>query len=68
MITSIQQLNRDEIYAYADYLKWRLEERIELIGGYIFRLSPAPGLNHQRVSGKLFLAFGQHLEGKNWDL
>ena len=31
MITSLDQL--DKTYSYADYLKWRFEERVELIKG-----------------------------------
>lgn len=36
-------------YTYADYLRWTIEERIELIRGKIFRMSPAPSSNHQTI-------------------
>lgn len=36
-------------YTYADYLKWTVEERLELIKGKIFRMSPAPNYIHQRL-------------------
>jgi Uma2 family endonuclease len=42
--------NYSGIYTYADYLQWTIEERIELIKGKIFRMSPAPNLFHQQVS------------------
>ena len=29
-------------YTYADYLEWKFEERVELIKGRIFKMSPAP--------------------------
>ncbi|XZF12574.1 Uma2 family endonuclease [Chitinophagaceae bacterium MMS25-I14] len=38
------------VYSYADYLKWTIQERLELIKGKIFRMSPAPNRVHQTVS------------------
>jgi hypothetical protein len=34
-------------FTYADYLTWNFKERIELIRGKIFKMSPAPTVNHQ---------------------
>ena len=51
MITSLDQLDLNKTYSYADYLKWRFEERVELIKGRIFEMSPSPARKHQRVSG-----------------
>lgn len=48
-------------YTYADYLQWKFEERVELIKGKIFKISPAPNLKHQQVSGRLFGPFYNHL-------
>lgn len=53
MVTSIEQLSEDTIYSYADYLKWQIKDRIELIKGKIFNMSPAPNMLHQRVSMNL---------------
>lgn len=50
MITSLDQLSMDGTYSYADYLTWRFEERIELIKGKIFKMSPTPSRWHQRAS------------------
>ena len=36
MIKSIDQLDFDEKYTYADYQNWQFEERVELINGYIY--------------------------------
>ena len=55
-IVSYGQLNPEGSYTYWDYLKWRFEERVELIKGKVFKMSPAPGPNHQRISGQLFLS------------
>lgn len=49
-ITDISQLNLNGTYTYADYLIWWFEERIELIKGKIYKMSPAPSSYHQEVS------------------
>ena len=53
IITDVNQLDLNGTYSYADYLLWQFSERLELIKGKIFRMSPAPNSNHQRVSMKL---------------
>src|SRR5215217_3717366 len=57
-INNINQLDLSGTYTYADYLLWRFEERLELIRGKIFKMSPAPSVRHQRISGKLHLEIG----------
>ena len=68
VITSIDQLDMSRRYSYADYFKWRFQERVELIKGFIHRMSPAPTPSHQIVSGKLFLKIGNFLERKSCQL
>ena len=46
-------LDLDKTYTYADYLKWNFDERLELIKGKIFPMSPAPAEIHQRISQKV---------------
>jgi Uma2 family endonuclease len=41
-------------FTYADYLTWNYKERIELIRGKIFRMCPAPTVNHQKIQGNIF--------------
>ncbi|AEI50015.1 protein of unknown function DUF820 [Runella slithyformis DSM 19594] len=50
MVTSLDQLDLSKQYSYADYLKWKFEERVELIKGRIFKMSPAPARKHQTIS------------------
>lgn len=64
MITDISQLDPGKRYTYADYLTWRLKERIELIMGRIFRMSPAPSTEHQQIVSALHGNFYQYLKGK----
>lgn len=39
----------DVLYSYADYLRWSFEERVELIKGKIYKMSPAPKRSHQKI-------------------
>jgi Uma2 family endonuclease len=51
---TFDQLDLNGTYSYADYLKWKFDERLELIKGKIFKMSPAPSRKHQEVSAELF--------------
>jgi len=61
-------LDINKTYTYADYLKWTFDERIELIKGKIFKMSPAPGSLHQRLVYRLSLKLGNYLTGKSCEL
>ncbi len=49
MITDISQLDLTKQYTYADYLTWWFEDRVELIKGFVKKMS-APLEKHQKVS------------------
>ena len=51
-------------YSYADYLTWQWGEMTELIRGKIYKMSPAPGSMHQRISGNIFGLLWNYLQGK----
>jgi len=53
MITDFNQLDLNKTYTYADYLSWRFTDRVELLWGRIFKISPAPSTNHQWISSIL---------------
>lgn len=53
MITDINLLDLEKKYSYADYLTWQFQEKLELIKGKIYKMSPAPSTTHQRISRKL---------------
>jgi Uma2 family endonuclease len=63
MITEISQLNLNKLYSYADYLSWKFAERVELIKGKIFKMSPAPSVLHQQVSTALMVQIGRYMNG-----
>ena len=68
MTTNINSLELNKSYTYADYLKWHFEERLELIKGKIFKMAPAPDLEHQRSSVNLVLALGNFLKNKKCEV
>lgn len=61
-ITSLDQLDLNGTYTYADYLLWQFEERVELLRGKIRQMA-APSVRHQRISfrfsGLIANALGQ---------
>jgi len=60
----IEEPDLSGTYTYADYLTWQLGEMTELIRGKIFKMSPAPGSLHQKISGELFRQSANFLKGK----
>lgn len=60
MPTAIDSLDFSKTYSYADYLTWQFTERLELLKGKIFKMSPAPNVAHQRASMRLTLKFGNY--------
>ena len=53
--TDLSSIDEKKRYTYADYLLWQFKERVELIRGRIFKMSPAPGTIHQKISRELSL-------------
>ena len=64
MITNIDSLDFSKTYSYADYLKWQFVERLELLKGKVFKMSPAPSLAHQRASTEIFGRFYMYFRNK----
>lgn len=58
-------LEADKVYSYADYLRWSIEEQVELIRGKIFRMTPAPARRHQLISQNINRQLDRYLEPKN---
>ncbi|WP_237488002.1 Uma2 family endonuclease [Hufsiella arboris] len=64
IISRVEDIDFSGSYTYADYFKWEFDERLEIIKGKIFNMSPAPGSIHQRVSGIVFNNIFNYLKGK----
>ena len=50
IVKKFSDLDLTKTYTYSDYLLWQFSERVELIKGFISKMSPAPNRNHQTVS------------------
>ncbi|GGA97164.1 Uma2 family endonuclease [Puia dinghuensis] len=61
-------LDLSQEYSYADYLKWTFEERLEIIKGKIFKMSPAPNRMHQKLSREIFGVLINFLKGKTCEV
>jgi Uma2 family endonuclease len=59
-ITSLDQLDPNGTYTYADYLLWQFEERVELLRGKIRQMS-APNRKHQGIVTGLTRLFANAL-------
>jgi Uma2 family endonuclease len=64
----LSDLDINKTYTYADYLKWTFDDRLELIKGKIFKMTPAPGSVHQRISLRLARWIANYLEGKSCEI
>ncbi len=60
--------NENQRYTYGDYLKWPDEERWEIIDGVAYNMTPAPSVEHQRISGELFRQLANYLQGKSCEV
>ena len=65
MITDINQLDLTKQYTYADYLTWQFTDRVELIKGWIRKMSPAPNVIHQKISFNLSVELGNFFKNSN---
>jgi len=61
----INQLDLNKNYTYADYLTWQFKERVELIKGKIFKMSPAPGTDHQTILTSVFRDLALFVKGES---
>jgi len=57
----LADLDLNKVYTYADYYNWKFEERVELIKGKIFKMSPAPNRVHQEVTGSIYVRLSNFL-------
>ncbi len=65
IITDINQIDLTKSYTYDDYLTWKFQERIELIFGMIFKMSPAPTSQHQHISVVISSSMYNFVKGKS---
>ena len=61
----LEDIDLSLTYSYANYLTWLFDDRVELIKGKVFKMSPAPSPLHQEISGNIFSVFHRYLKGKS---
>lgn len=61
----LSDLDLNKTYTYADYLQWTFEERLELIKGKIFKMTPALAPMHQKISWNISGELYNYLKGKS---
>lgn len=64
VVTDFDVLDLSKLYTYANYLTWRFNERVELIKGKIFKMSPAPARRHQAIAVRIVSDFEHFLRRK----
>jgi Uma2 family endonuclease len=68
IITNFSDLDLTKTYSYADYLLWQFQERVELINGFILKMSPAPSMVHQRISDNISYELNSYFKRKPCDV
>lgn len=52
-------------YTYADYLQFKMDDMVEVIRGKLFRMSPAPRTDHQKIVVSITSIIYQFLKNSN---
>jgi len=55
LISKVSDLDFSETYSYADYFRWKFEDRMELVRGKVFKLLSVSSTLHQQVCGLLYI-------------
>jgi Uma2 family endonuclease len=62
-IKTLNEVDFSASYSYADYMRFEFEERLEIIKGHLFRMSPAPARIHQKILGRIYNPIYNALNG-----
>jgi Uma2 family endonuclease len=62
-IKTLNEVDFSATYSYADYMRFEFEDRLEIIKGYLFKMSPAPSRIHQKLSGRIYVPIYNALNG-----
>jgi len=64
LIETVNEIDFSANYSYADYMRFAFDERLEIIKGHLFRMSPAPSRIHQEILTNIFGPIYNILNGK----
>ncbi len=67
-ISQVSDLDLSATYSYAHYLKWTFDERMELIKGKVFTMSPGPARMHQKISREISFVLHSFLKNKKCEV
>ena len=67
-IFSLDDIDASLTYIYAHYLTWLFDDRVELIKGQIFKMSPVPSRSHQKISIKISSPLFDFLKNKSCEV
>ena len=56
---------KNKLYTYKDYLTFTDDERIEIIEGEIFNMSPAPARIHQKLISNISYELQHYIKSNN---
>lgn len=59
----LSDLDFNKTYTYADYLQWTFDDRLEILKGKLFKMTPAPSRIHQEVTIIIGRELSQFLKG-----
>ncbi|MDP4146669.1 MAG: Uma2 family endonuclease [Bacillota bacterium] len=58
----MDNIAKNKLYTYADYMSYSESERIEIIDGHIYAMSPAPSRIHQKLISSLVIDIGNYIK------
>ena len=61
----LSNLDLNQSYTYADYLKWDFPERVELINGKLYEMMAGPSSRHQKLSFIITGNLWYYMKGKD---
>lgn len=51
--STVNDIDFSATYSYADYMRFTFDERMELIKGRLFQMSPVPSIYHHKTFGSI---------------
>jgi len=67
-ILQFNDIDASLTYSYSNYLNWLFDDRVELIKGKVFKMSPAPSRIHQKISINIIGPLANYLKGKHCEV
>jgi len=67
-VNELNDIDASLTYSYANYLNWLFQDRVELIKGKIFKMSPASSRIHQKISIRISNLLANFLKNKSCEV